>query len=333
MTDFFIKDRVKETSRTTGVNNITLDGAVRGFSAFEDYYTEGDSFYYAFTDGVSYEVGSGSYHLDGLSKTIYRHPVQTSNSNSLVNFGDGVKEVFVTYAGFSSVYSANGLDGRDTPPQPSGMAFWASDQIIDYSPKIVFESGYGRVGINNPDTLDASITVGGDPSYSLIRASGFADGGSGVLFSGVPTLFSGGVQLEPFLRNVSDNTTGSDAVINFGGLVDQIIKLEPQIPQTFFAGPAADCGCVNDYPTFRLINSTDLPSSLVDTNGSTKLPITVIDTLTPTVELKDKTSNERIPRTTGVLVIYEHPTTGSGIAFCNSDNIWVRSPNTYIAIS
>lgn len=332
MDNFFLSDRTKETSRSTGLGNFTLDGSTQGFAAFEDSYSEGESFYYAITDGSFYEVGSGTFHVDGLSNTIYRHPIRSSNANELVNFGVGIKEVFVTYAGFSSVYSASGVAGRDTPPQPSGMAFWASDQIIDYSPKVVFESGYGRIGINDPDVLDASITVGGDPSYSLIRASGFADGGSGILFSGVPTLFSGGVQLEPFLRNVADSTTGSDAVLDFGGVVDEIVKFKPQIPTTFFAGPTADCACVDDYPTFRLITPTDLPSAIVDPSGSVKLPITEIDVLGPPLELRDKTSSERIPRTTGVVVIYEHPTTGSGIAFCNSDNIWVRSPNTYIEI-
>ena len=268
MDNFFsLTDRIKETSRTVGLGNLELDGAVQGFSAFDSFYAEGDSFYYAVTDGTNYEVGSGTFHVDGLSDTIYRHPVRSTNSDELVNFPNGIKEVFVTYAGFSSVYSASGIGGRNTPPQNSGMAFWASDQIIDYSPKVVFESGYGRIGINNPDVLDASITVGGDPSYSLIRASGFADGGSGILFSGVPTLFSGGVQLEPFLRNVADSTTGSDAVLDFGGVVDEIIKFKPQIPMTFFAGPTADCACVDDFPTFRLIEMSDLPAEILAVSG------------------------------------------------------------------
>jgi hypothetical protein len=266
MSNFFLTDRIKETSRTVGLGNIQLDGAVQGFSAFEDLYAEGQSFYYAMTDGTEYEVGSGTFHVDGLSNTIYRHAVRTSNSDNLVNFSAGVKEVFVTYAGFNSVYSASGIAGKPVP-NVSGVAFWGSNQILDYSPKIVFESGIGRLGINDPDSLDASITVGGDIDYSLIRASGFADGGSGILFSGVAGSFSGGVQLEPFLRNVADNTTGSDAVLDFGGLVDEIIKFKPQVPKTIFAGPTADCACIDDYPTFRLLDMDDLPAEILAVSG------------------------------------------------------------------
>jgi len=331
MSNFFLTDRVKETSRTVGGGDILLDGAVQGFSAFEDFYSDGDTFYYAITDGSDYEVGSGVFTIDGSNNTIVRFPVQSTNANALVNFNTGVKEVFVTYAGFSSVYSASGIAGRPEPAK-SGIPFWSTDQIISYNPNIIWDDNNNRIGVYQENPKFA-LEVGGTIDYSVVRASGFMDGGSGILFSGVAGSFSGGRQLEPFLRNQVNNETGTDAVIEYSGLVSESILFTKQVPQTMFMGPSGECGCVDDYPTFRIMRPTDLPGAIVDGSGFLKLPITEIDTLGPPVELRDKTSSERIPRTTGIMVIYEHPSTGSGIAFCNSDNIWVRSPNTYIAIS
>lgn len=258
---FFLKDRIKETSRSTGTGDFTLDGAAPGFSAFGDYYSDGDTFFYAITDGQAYEVGSGVYNV-AASNTLTRFPIQSTNADSAVNFPAGLKEVFVTYPGKGSVYSADGHDGNQQPAD-SGVAFYSSDQIISYDSNIIWDSGKSSLGIGNKNPHYA-IDVGGEIDYSIIRASGFMDGGSGVLFSGVPGSFSGGRQLEPFLRNVTNNETGSDAVILLSGVVNQGILLQKQIPRTIFAGPSGNCDCVDDYPTFRLLDVDDLPLSDID---------------------------------------------------------------------
>ena len=265
MSNFFLTDRVKETSRTVGGGDILLDGAVQGFSAFEDFYSDGDTFYYAVTDGSDYEVGSGVFTIDGSNNTIVRFPVQSTNANALVNFNTGVKEVFVTYAGFSSVYSASGIAGRPEPAK-SGIPFWSTDQIISYNPNIIWDDNNNRIGVYQENPKFA-LEVGGTIDYSVVRASGFMDGGSGILFSGVAGSFSGGRQLEPFLRNQVNNETGTDAVIEYSGLVSESILFVKQIPNTVFAGPQSDCGCVSDYPTFRALEMDDLPADILAVSG------------------------------------------------------------------
>ena len=92
-----LKDRVKETTSTAGTGTVTLDGAVAGFQSFSAV-GNGNSTYYAIVDSGSgdWEVGIGTYTSSGttLSRTTV---LSSSNAGSLVTFGAGNKDVFVTY--------------------------------------------------------------------------------------------------------------------------------------------------------------------------------------------------------------------------------------------
>jgi len=92
---FVIKDRVKESSTSTGTGSITLDGAVQGFQSFAAI-GDGNSTYYTITGASEWEVGIGTYTSSGT--TLSRDVVlSSSNSNNAVNFSAGGKDVFVTY--------------------------------------------------------------------------------------------------------------------------------------------------------------------------------------------------------------------------------------------
>jgi hypothetical protein len=54
------KDRVKETTTTTGTGTITLAGAVSGFQAFSEI-GDGNTTYYTIVSGTDWEVGIGTY--------------------------------------------------------------------------------------------------------------------------------------------------------------------------------------------------------------------------------------------------------------------------------
>ena len=91
---FVVKDRVKETTTTTGTGTITLAGAVDGFQAFSAI-GDGNTTYYAIAGGTEFEVGIGTYTSSGT--TLSRDTViSSSNSGSLVNFSAGSKDVFCT---------------------------------------------------------------------------------------------------------------------------------------------------------------------------------------------------------------------------------------------
>ena len=89
-----IADRVKETTTTTSTGTYALAGAVDGFQSFAAV-GDGNTTYYACTDGTDYEVGIGSYTASGT--TLSRVTIlESSNSDAAVNWGAGTKEIFVT---------------------------------------------------------------------------------------------------------------------------------------------------------------------------------------------------------------------------------------------
>jgi hypothetical protein len=104
-----LKDRVRETTTTTGTGTLTLAGAVTGFQSFAAI-GDGNTTYYAITDGTDWEVGIGTYTSSGT--TLSRDTIlSSSNSGSAVNWGAGSKDVFVTYpAGYSINNIATGLE-------------------------------------------------------------------------------------------------------------------------------------------------------------------------------------------------------------------------------
>ena len=77
---FVVKDRVKETTTTTGTGTITLAGAVDGFQAFSAI-GDGNTTYYAIAGGTEFEVGIGTYTSSGT--TLSRDTVISSSMCSV----------------------------------------------------------------------------------------------------------------------------------------------------------------------------------------------------------------------------------------------------------
>lgn len=108
-----LKDRVKETSTTTGTGTFTLAGASTGYQSFS-VIGDGNTTYYAIylQGGSEWEVGIGTYTSSGT--TLARTTVlASSNSGSAVNFSAGTKEVFVTLPADKSVIGSNGYVEND----------------------------------------------------------------------------------------------------------------------------------------------------------------------------------------------------------------------------
>lgn len=108
---FVVKDRVKVTSTTTGTGSFTLGAASLGFQDFTAI-GNGNTTYYTIQDAATgdWEVGLGTYSSAG--PTLARTTVfESSNSNNLVNFVAGTKDVFVTYPAENSAYADIPNDG------------------------------------------------------------------------------------------------------------------------------------------------------------------------------------------------------------------------------
>lgn len=94
------KDRVKETTTTTGTGNLTTAGAATGFITFNTAFGTGSSnkFQYVIdsSGGSEWEVGVGYM---SASTTLVRDTIlASSNSGSAVNFSSGTKTIRCTGA-------------------------------------------------------------------------------------------------------------------------------------------------------------------------------------------------------------------------------------------
>ena len=99
-----LKDRVKETSTTTGTGTLTLAGAVTGYQSFSSAIGNGNTTYYGiYLDGGSeWEVGLGTVGAGTLARTTV---LASSNGGSLVNFSAGQKSVWCDYPATKAVYA------------------------------------------------------------------------------------------------------------------------------------------------------------------------------------------------------------------------------------
>ena len=103
-----IKDRVKETSTTTGTGTFTLAGAATGFQSFAAIGDGNTTFYtIVLVGGNEWEVGIGTYTSSGT--TLSRGTIlSSSNSGNAVDFSAGTKDVFVTYPSERAITGGGG---------------------------------------------------------------------------------------------------------------------------------------------------------------------------------------------------------------------------------
>ena len=126
-----VKDRVKETTATTGTGTLTLAGALTGFQSFSSALSDGDTTYYAIFESSTgeWEVGLGTFTSSGT--TLARTTVlASSNSGSAVNLTAGSAEVFITEpAGKSAYFDASGDLVLNQDPTSALQA--ATKQYVD----------------------------------------------------------------------------------------------------------------------------------------------------------------------------------------------------------
>ena len=100
-----IKDRVKETSTTTGTGTLTLAGAATGYQSFAAI-GNGNTTYYTIVGGSQWEVGIGTYTSSGT--TLSRDTVLSSSTGSKIDLAAGTKDVFVTYPSERAITGGGG---------------------------------------------------------------------------------------------------------------------------------------------------------------------------------------------------------------------------------
>jgi len=179
------KDRVKETTTTSGTGTITLAGAVSGFQTFS-VIGDGNTTYYTIVSGTDWEVGIGTYTLSGT--TLSRDTIlESSNGGSAISLS-GTSTVFCTYAAEKSVYrnsndqinvTASGLIFSNSTVQTTAAAVSGDNVSI-----FVNDAGYitGTGNANQVAIFDTTTSVSGaqgieiettgDPGLDIFRKSG-----------------------------------------------------------------------------------------------------------------------------------------------------------------
>ena len=184
---FVIADRVRETTTTTGTGTITLAGAVTNFETFTANLSNSDTTYYAIVDNTNgaFEVGLGTFTASGT--TLARSVLASSNSNNLVNFGAGTKDVFITVPASKLVVedgsnnvaiggtvtasafsgSGAGLTGvdvvNDTSPQLGGDLDAQGKNLEDVG--ISFADSHSGINGNSSSPVVFTVTVAGKSGH------------------------------------------------------------------------------------------------------------------------------------------------------------------------
>lgn len=203
---YTLKDRVLESSVSTGTGDFVLDGAQTGYQGFVNV-GDGSSIPYTIqgknTDGSlngEWEVGIGTYHLSG--NYISRDTVlESSNSNSKVAFSSGSKDIFLDLPGELVVQGPNSATNSD---------FVAFDGT---SGKVIKDSGYSSASFA-PATSGTSILYGnGTGGFSNVTI------GTGVTFAGgtLSATGSGGDVVGP-------SSSTNHAIVRFDGTTGKLIQ-------------------------------------------------------------------------------------------------------------
>jgi hypothetical protein len=144
---FVINDRVKETTSTTGTSTVTLSGAQTGFQSFSSGIGSGNSTYYTIALANQWEVGIGS--LTNATTFTRDSVISSSNSNTLVNFSAGIKDIFVTLP-------------ADWTPSPSMSAqIFVNTHATTITQDQTIQSGVlaGPVSITGTQTVTGSLVI------------------------------------------------------------------------------------------------------------------------------------------------------------------------------
>ena len=156
-----VKDRVKETTATTGTGTVTLGGASAGFQAFS-VIGDGNTTFYSLVSGDDWEVGVGTYTLSGT--TLSRDTVlESSNAGSAITLS-GTSDVFCTYPAERAVYRDSGVE-----PQLESSNITVDDTslvVVDTTNLQTFADGVDSAllkarGTGVSTTYVSTVAVGG----------------------------------------------------------------------------------------------------------------------------------------------------------------------------
>ena len=146
-----VKDRVRETSTTTGTGTLTLAGAVSGFQTFSSAIGNANTTYYTITNGSEWEVGLGTVAAGTLARTTI---LASSNAGSAVTFSAGTKDVFCTYPAGKAIYT-------DSSGNAIGLGTVAATTTLTNATGLPISTGVSGLGTNVATALGTAVGSSG----------------------------------------------------------------------------------------------------------------------------------------------------------------------------
>jgi hypothetical protein len=190
-----VKDRVRETSTTTGTGTFTLAGAVTGFQTFSSAIGNTNTTYYTITNGDEWEVGVGTVGAGTLARTTV---LASSNAGSAVTFSAGTKDVFCSYPAGKALYT-------DASGNAIGLGTVASTTTLTNATGLPISTGISGLGTNVATALGTAVgstgavvvnggVLGTPSSGTLTNCTGLpaTGGGTGQSTYAVGDLLQGG---------------------------------------------------------------------------------------------------------------------------------------------
>jgi hypothetical protein len=261
---FITADRVKDTSTTTGTGSITVSGASpTGYRTFSTVLSAADTFYYCIQSQTTaeWEVGIGTYSSANVfARTTI---LSSSNSNLVVPFQAGVKNVFITLSakktlqlgpadaptagsipygnGSTLAYTAAGTSGQVLTSAGAGTPTWATVPGTGTVTSVAVSGGTtGLTTSGGPITASGTVTLAGTLAV--------ANGGTGVtsstgtgstVLNTNPTLTSIATGT-PTSRTLADRFADTLSLKDFGaigdGSTDDTVAVNAWIAEVLLTG-------------------------------------------------------------------------------------------------
>ena len=249
---FAVNDRVKETSTTTGTGTLSLAGALTGFQTFVAGIGNSNTTYYAIVheSANEFEVGIGTV-TDASPDTLSRTTIlESSNSDSAVNFSSGTKTVFCTL-----------------PAEKALLVPGSGDLTIDAPADIILDADGADVLLKDAGTQYAALT---NSSGNLILKSGSTTAitfdGANATFAGTVTIGSAGIS-EAELEILDGATVTTDELNVLDGITSTVAELNIVDGNTSASSVTvadADRVVLNDAGTMKQVAVTDLSAYFDD---------------------------------------------------------------------
>lgn len=158
---FIISDRVKETSTTTGVGDLVLNGAYGAFQTFSDAIGDGNTTYYTIENNSKWEVGQGVYTAS--SNSISRDIIFDSSAGGSKITLEGVSIVFCTLPASKAF-----IKDPDGGVQAVDVVSTRDGNIKDLTVDTILVSGdsnlQGSISVDGDAVLGGDTLVSGDLS-------------------------------------------------------------------------------------------------------------------------------------------------------------------------